>query len=42
MELVMAALVKKTQSRFSSWCKEFVTKNRAPTRWYQYNGPGMA
>ena len=38
----MAALVKKTQSRITSWCVRFVTKNRAPARWYEYNGPGMA
>ena len=38
----MAALVKKTQSRFSRWCKEFVAKNKTPRRWYEYNGPGIA
>jgi hypothetical protein len=42
MEGIMAALVKKTQSRLSSWCREFLTKNRAPTRWYEYDGSGMA
>jgi hypothetical protein len=42
MEVIMAALVKKTQSRISRWCIHFVTKHRAPQRWYEYNGPGMA
>jgi hypothetical protein len=42
MEASMAALVKKTQSRLSRWCRDFLTKNRAPARWYEYNGPGMA
>jgi|HubBroStandDraft_6_1064221.scaffolds.fasta_scaffold604289_2 hypothetical protein len=42
MEVIMAALVKKTRSRFSHWCKEFVAKNKPPYRWYEYNGPGMA
>jgi hypothetical protein len=42
MEASMAALVKKTQSRLARWCRDFLTKNRAPERWYEYNGPGMA
>ncbi len=38
----MAALVKKTQSRFTWWRREFVAKNKPPRRWYEYNGPGIA
>jgi hypothetical protein len=42
METGMAALVKKTQSHLSRWCRDFLAKNRAPERWYEYNGPGIA
>jgi hypothetical protein len=37
----MAALIKKTQSRFTLWCKAFVAKNKPPHRWYEYDGPGI-
>ena len=37
----MAALIMKTQSRFTRWCKEFVAGNKPPHRWYEYDGPGV-
>jgi hypothetical protein len=37
----MTALIKKTQSRFARWCKEFVAKNKPPHRWYEYDGYGI-
>jgi hypothetical protein len=40
----MAALVKKTQTRLSRWCRDFLTKNRAPARWYgiRRSGNGLS
>jgi hypothetical protein len=42
MEVIMAALVKKTSSRFTRWCGEFVARNKPPHGWYEHNGPGIA
>ena len=38
----MAALVKKTKSRFTLWCREFVAKNKPSHAWYEHDGPGIA
>jgi len=37
----MAALMRKTQSRFTRWCKQFVAKNKPANRWYEYDGYGV-
>ena len=36
----MAALIKKTQSHFTRWCKDFVAKNKPARRWNENDGDG--
>jgi hypothetical protein len=36
-EIAMAALVKKTGSKFARWFKELKEKNRPPYRWYEHD-----
>jgi hypothetical protein len=42
MEVIMAALVRKTKFSLTRWCKDFVAKNKPPHRWFGHNGPGIA
>jgi hypothetical protein len=37
----MAALVKKTGSKFARWFKELKEKNRPPYRWYEHDHYGI-
>jgi hypothetical protein len=37
----MAALVKKTHSRFVRWFKKFKERNKSPYKWYEHDHYGI-
>jgi hypothetical protein len=40
-EATMTVLIKKTQTRFVRWFKEFSAKNRPAYRWYEHDHYGI-